>query len=445
MLTASPKPEAAAAPTGVARQSLLQRLLTSATLRAVTTMAGANALGQFLIFVSLPFVTRRYDPAAFGMHALITSFVGVASVGACLCLELAVVSGQNDAAADDLFAGAIMSTVLTTTLAAVVFATLVGMHWFGYGNLPWWSVFIAAALIGLNGLYSAARYRTLREQRYSALARAALVQNGGRAVGPLGWHLVLTGWTGLSLGELTGRLLGVRGLLLPLLPRLRDSAVWGNARRWWSLVRSERRFTAALLSLVLIDATASLLIAPLLAAAYGADAAGEYFLVSTLLVAPSALIGFAIADVMHVRGARLHLEAPHELPAFMHRFALLLLLVGCAVYLPVAGLAPWAFPLLFGERWARAAQIAQALTPFMIVGFVANPSARLMTAVNRPYLKVWSDALRLVGTPVLIHVCAQAHVPFLTAMWYLSWFLAACYLFYFLLTRYAVSAPRIAS
>ncbi len=413
-------------------------------MHAVSTMAGANALGQLLVFASLPLLARWYDKSAFGKHALITSFAGVGTVGACLCLDLAIVSGSDDEDADDLFAAAIMSSVLATVVATVSFTLLVGMGWFGYGQLPWWSVAIAPTMVGLNGLYGAARYRTLRDQRYSGLARATLAQNSGRAIAPIAWHLALSGWAGLSLGELTGRALGVRGLLIPLLPRLRGAAVWGNVRRWWALVRRERRYTAALSSLVLIDSTASLLIAPLLAGAYGADAAGEYFLVATVLFAPAALIGSAIADVMHVRAARLHLDAPGELPRLLHRFAMILFVAACAIYLPVAFLAPWAFPLFLGDRWAHAGQLPQALAPFMIVSFVASPASRLMAAVNRPYLKVWSDALRLIGTPVLISACARAHVPFLTAMWYLSWFLAACYLFYFLLTRYAISIPGIA-
>ncbi len=436
-------PSATRSPVAALVRARVRRLLASSTLRAVTEMAGANAVGQLLIFIALPFVARQYGPAAFGMHALVTSFVGVVSVGAGLCLELAIVSGRDTPAADELFAGAIMSTALTTLVAGAAFAALIFFDLFGYGRLPWWSIGIAAAITGLNGLYGAARYRTLRDQRFSVLARVALSQNAGRAVAPIGWHFVVSGWLGLTLGELTGRLVGLRGLLVPLLPRLRATQVWGDVTEWRSLVWRERRFTGALVTLMLIDASASLLIAPLLSGAYGADAAGEYFLVANVLVAPSALIGFAVADIMHVRGARLHLEAPHELPAFMRKFALLLLAVACAIYLPIAIAAPWAFPLLLGERWARAAQIAQAMMPFIIVAFVASPSARLMTAVNRPHWKVWSDALRLAGMPLLIHLCARAHVPFRTAMWYLSWFLAICYLFYFMLTAYAVSSSRV--
>jgi len=39
---------------------------------------------------------------------------------------------------------------------------------------------------------------------------------------------------------------------------------------------------------------------------------------------------------------------------------------------------------------------------------------------------------------LLIHACATRGVPFVDAMWYLSWFLAVAYLLYFSMTYLAV-------
>jgi O-antigen/teichoic acid export membrane protein len=108
------------------------------------------------------------------------------------------------------------------------------------------------------------------------------------------------------------------------------------------------------------------------------------------------------------------------------------------IYLPVFALAPLVLPRVLGPDWPLAAPIAQAMTPFMIVAFVASPCSRLLTAVNKPQLKVWSDMLRLVGTPLLIHGCSTRGVPFPDTMWYLSWFLAVAYLLYFGMTYFAV-------
>lgn len=416
----------------------LKRARASTGLRAVGKLAGATALGQLAIMASLPLLTRLYDPAAFGLHALVTAFVGIASVGACFCLDLAIMTGKDDQAADELFAAAMLSAPIAAGISVLAMGALVAAGMLGFGQLPWWSVVVAAAMVLLNGLYLASRYRTLREQRYGALARASLAQNTGRALAPIGWSFILSGWFGLTIGELTGRCLGVYGLLRPLTAQWRKTSGRGSLSAWWRVIVREKRFTVVLLGLVLVDASASLLIAPLLGASFGARAAGEYFLVSMILVAPSALVGTAVADVIHSRGARLHIEAPSELPRFTRKAALGLLAAGCGIYLPVFAFAPHVLPLVLGQKWPLAAPIAQALTPFMIVAFVASPCSRLLAAVGKPQLKVWSDGLRLVGVPLIIHTCGTRGVPFLDAMGYLSWFLAAAYLLYFAMTLFAV-------
>lgn len=412
-------------------------------LLAIGKMAGATGIGQLAILATLPIVARLYDPSSFGLFALVSSFVGVGSVGACLCLDVAIVQSRTSEAADELCAAALLSVPLTVMVSALIMSVVIAIGWFGYDKLSYWSVPIAALMIGLNGVYIASRYRVLREQRYDVLARATLVQNSGRAIAPIGWGVVLPDWTGLSLGEASGRMLGIWGLLRPILPRLRANAAWGDFGSWSRVIRRESSYTVVLLGSVLMDSTASLLIAPLLAWGYGAAAAGEYFVVANVLVAPSALLGTAIADVIHTRGARLYMDSPRDLPGFLGRMAFWLLVAGSAIYLPVYVLAPVVFPVVFGAEWKLIALIAQAMTPFMIVAFVASPCARMLFAVGRTGWKALSDLIRLLGTPAVMIAATRSDLPFETAIWVLTWFLAAAYAVYFGLTYHAtVKASR---
>ena len=423
---------------GTTFRSLLQQVLRKRAIRAIGVMASAAGVGQLFILATLPVVTRLYDPFAFGLYALIAAFVGVASVGACLSLDLAIIQSSTPLAADKLCAAALFSTPITALCSAVILIFLIEMGLFGYGGLPWWSVPLVAMMVGFNGLYLASRYRHLREQRYRLVARATLAQGAGRAFAPLLWFLVLPNWAGLTLGEWTGRALGVRGLLLPLVKQFKAESPSFTFSNWWAVVKREKRYTLILLATVLVDATASLLIAPLLAGAYGAHVAGEYFLVVSVLVAPSALVGTATADFIHTRGAALLRGDPGQLPFFLRRVATLLFLVGCGIYLPVYFLAPHVLPILFGPRWVLNVHIAQAMTPFMIVAFVASPCSRLLIVLNRTGLKVLSDVVRLIGTPAVIWLATLLELPFTSAIWLLTCFLAVAYSFYMALTFLAV-------
>lgn len=415
----------------------MSRLLRSRALRAIGIMSAATGAGQLAILAALPLLTRLYSPAEFGMYALFSAFVGAASVGVCLCLDLAIVQSRSEHEADELCEACFVSIPLTVILSGALLAALVAAGVFGYAGLPWWGVPLAMVLVALNGIYVASRYRQLREQRYGLLARATLMQSAGRALAPLAWFLVLPNWIGLALGELTGRSLGVRGLTrsLSLFGAGRDLAGW--LHHWWYVVRREKKYTTLLLGTVLVDACASLLISPLLASYYGANVAGEYFLVASLLVAPSVLIGTATADVLHARGARLLRDSPEQLPGYLARAAGLLLLAGCAIYGPVYLMAPYVFPVLFGTKWLYMAQIAQAMTPFMIVAFAASPCSRLLLVLNRSELKVVSDLVRLLGTPLVLWAAHYTGQSIMSAVWSLMWFLAFAYALYLALTFFA--------
>jgi O-antigen/teichoic acid export membrane protein len=418
--------------------AMLATVRRSDSVRAVGGMAFFSALGQLAIFATLPVLTRLYDPAAFGVHALIMAFVGTASVAVCLCLEHRIVSTLDDSEADNMFAAALMGVPVTTALAAAVLAAMIGFGVFGYSKLPWWTVPLAALAILLNGVFSACRSRVVRQQDYRLIARTSLVQNVARALAPLPLFVLAPPWLGLTLGEMTGRMAGVRKLVRRVWARRKSGAVWLRPRAWVALVRKEYRFSALLTGTVLVDACASQLISPLLAATYGAQAAGVYFLVAMIIVGPSVLIGAGAADYIHGRGAELLRLRPGELPAFALRSATALLALGLAIFAPLFVLAPLVLPMIFGTRWPYLSETLQALTPYAIVGFVASPCSRLLAAVNMPTIKVICDVVRLIGVPVTINASHSAGAHFTQAMWNLSLFLTGAYGLYLLLTYGAV-------
>ncbi len=419
---------------------MLHGLRRRASVRAVGVMALSSALGQLAVFATLPILTRLYDPVAFGRHALFMAFVGVASVGVCLCLDHRIVSTVDDEDADNIFAAAVMSVGVTLPLSCLALALLIGSGAFGYAALPFWAVAVMAAMIGLNGISAACRSRVIRQQDYALVARTGLLQNVGRALAPLALFPLAPFWLGVTGGEVAARTLGVRSLTKRVWHRRLDTAAWRQPKIWWSVVRKEYRFTAVLMGTVLVDALASQMISPLLATHYGAHAAGEYFLAAMIIVGPSSLIGAAAADVIHARGADVFRQTPAALPTFMRDAATALLALALVIFIPVYLLAPLVLPLMFGAQWPDVSEVVRNLIPFAVVGFVASPCARLLASINRPTIKVVSDIFRLAGVPLTVHFSAAAGQTFVEAVRNLSWFLVVAYSLYFCLTYFKVSA-----
>lgn len=411
----------------------------NASVRAVSVMAIYSGFGQFAILCSLPLLSRLYEPAAFGIHATFMAFVGVVTVPVCLCLEQRIISTGDEAAADEIYAGALMSVPVTSAIGAAILLIFIMFDFFGYSKLPLWSVPLLAVMVGLNGVFVACRCRVVRQKNFSSVARAGLSQNVTRAVAPILMFTVAPFWFGLTAGEFLGRFAGVYGLARRVWHRRLTTLVWGRPRAWWALVRREYVFTGVLMGTVVIDACASQLISPIVSATYGSRATGEYFLVSMISIGPSVLIGTAAADVIHAKGAEVFFRDPKALTALARKSALMLLGLGVAIFLPIYIVAPYLLPIFLGVKWPQIADTVRAFTPYGLMAFIASPCSRLLSSVNRPSIKVIADCVRLIGMPIVLYGSRAAGVPFIQAMWNLSWFLAAAYLLYFALTYTVVA------
>jgi hypothetical protein len=61
----------------------------------VAVLAGGTALGQAINVLASPILTRLYRPEEVGLLGLYTAFIGIASVGAALRYETAIVSARS--------------------------------------------------------------------------------------------------------------------------------------------------------------------------------------------------------------------------------------------------------------------------------------------------------------------------------------------------------------
>jgi lipopolysaccharide exporter len=394
--------------------------------------------GQLLVFATMPLVARIYDPSSFGNYAKLLTFIGIFSTCSCISLELSIVQSKTKLYADRLCVAAIFSSFIVSILSAFILVLFVWFDFLSFGKFPAIASVMVALMVFLNGLYVAVRYRTLREQNYNIIIRSSLSQNTMRAFAPIAWATLFPMWLGLLLGELTGRFFGVRAMFFHHLPNIKKTRMFGNFKSWWQLVCREKKYTLFLTLTIFIDVSASLIIPTLLDHSFSSKIAGEYFLVLTFLTAPSALLGGPIADVLYAKSSALSKDSPEFLLGYFKYISLLLLLLALMIYLPIHFLSSWLFIILFGENWSNASLIAHAMTPFMIVSFVASPCSRMLFVLDKVNYKICSDIFRLAGVLLVIASFSFLKTPFDIAIQILCWFLTFAYFVYYVLSFAAV-------
>lgn len=372
-------------------------------------LLSGTALGQALIVIATPILSRLYSPADFGQFAVLLAFVGFVSVSLSLRFEMALVGEMDDRQAAQLLRISLELVPLTALVWTASFVVLNRLNLFELGALPAWAAVAVLLILVLIGAFSALRYWHVRAGKFDDLGRALAFNGLGRAVMPIATGAVRSDWVGLVLGELLGRALGIARLWKAAAPALAHTRVarapagplW---RKYW-------KYPGVLLPSSLLDALGQNLGVPLVAALFGIVPAGQYALIHRLAQAPAALIGASAADVLHWQLSTTDSAARRGL---VLRQAAKLAGASLVIYGAAAVAAHWLTVPVLGADWGDAGRMFVILFPAYCALFVVSPLSRALLLTQRIELKFIADfaALLLPLAAMLVFRSAGIWIAF---------------------------------
>src|SRR5689334_20645668 len=92
--------------------------------RSVSLLAGGTAVGQALIVLGAPLLTRLYSVTDFGYLQIYMSVMSFAVLGATLRYDQAILLPERDDLAADVVAVSLVAVILTTTITCVLILLL---------------------------------------------------------------------------------------------------------------------------------------------------------------------------------------------------------------------------------------------------------------------------------------------------------------------------------
>lgn len=376
--------------------------------RNVALLVGGNVMGQGLLIIASPLITRLYSPDDFGTLTLYTTLLSLISMVVALRYDLAIPLPVEDQSAANLLALAIM------ILTGVSACTGVGIYFFAdevadLVNAPYLAAYLwllPFSLFGV-GVYQTLNFWALRKQAYPEIAKTKLSQS----ISLISLQL-LFGWLqfkplGLLLGDVAGRM-GGSGSLCALVWR-KDRAVLKGVT--WAGIRREakryRRFPLISSWGTLVQ-SAVLQCPPLiLAFYYETEVVGWFGIGERVIGLPMTMLGASISQVLLIELATLAKTEPERLPALFWKILKIMLGIGLLVVAPVVLVAPWLFSYAFGDEWGQSGLYLQILSVSIILQFAASPLRWFLEVLERQDLFMSREivkALLMVGVTILIHM-----------------------------------------
>lgn len=346
-------------------------------LRSVGLLAAGTATAQVVSLAVAPLLTRLYTPADFGLLAVFTSVVGVASVVVALRLELAVpVPPEEDAAAHVVFAG-----VLVVAVSSALAAVLVGLFGgalsgvLGEPDLEPLLRFAPLCLAAF-GAYNMLNFWFARRERFPAIAAVNAVRAVVVAAAQSLSVASRAGALGLVAGFTLGPIVQVLGLIAAM---SRDSPLRSTRITWAGLADVVRRFRSFVVfgtPQALVNALNQSLPALVMTLEFSASVAGFYLMAHRLVSAPVGLLGRSVRQVIYPQLARAYQEGAALPLAVRTTVQMAALALPAAAFLFVVG--PGLFAWLLGPEWRVSGEYARYVALWLAVGFVNIPSVSLV-------------------------------------------------------------------
>jgi len=186
--------------------NLISKVKNSTFAINVIKLITGTALGQTIIVLSSPLLTRIYSPDDFGILAVYVSIISILSVIISLRYESAIVLPKDDRKARDL---ALLSigiafgfSLLLFLISSIFNKQLTEL--IGYSEFSLYLYLIPLSTF-FYGSFQTLSYYMTREQRFNQLAVSNTLKGFGIAGAQISWGVILQpGAFGLILGQIAG-------------------------------------------------------------------------------------------------------------------------------------------------------------------------------------------------------------------------------------------------
>lgn len=349
----------------------------------VITLFSGSTIAQIIPFLVAPILTRMYAPEQFGELGVIMSVVGIFSIIATFQYESAIMLPKEDEDAFNILALAICITLFISFLAWLVtsffsdfIATVLKTN-----SIEKWT-FIIPVFVFLSGLYNTLNIWASRKKQYKRLAIRQITQStaGASTKLLLGWLKYLN--SGLIWGTIAGQLTSTGVLTIKTIQdskHLFKSVNIERIKKNAKIYTDFPKYTMWQGFLDLVNASGVIFI---LSSFYGVAVVGLYTFTLGILQKPTRMIGTAVSQVFYQSASK---KVADSKPIYNDTLKLFknLVIIGGIIFLPFLIAGPKIFSVVFGEKWWDAGVIAQIITPWLFLRFIASPLANIAMIKNK--------------------------------------------------------------
>lgn len=373
-------------------RAVAAQTMSNGIIRATTILLGGALVAHLITAISLPIITRLYQPQDMGTLAVFTSLLTILSVSISLRFEYAVSISEDDGEAANLLAVGAASAFLGSVILAAVMAVLPSAVYELLDSpdfVRFWWLLPPAVMIA--GLYNLVQFWFVRHKAFRSIAYSRITQSAASAGAQISLGFAGIAPFGLILGVMLNSSVG-SAILGAHLIKTQQPLRSISLRRMWNLFLVNSQFPKYSAPEAFINAVSVSLPIVFVAAFAGSSEAGYLMLALLVLQAPMSLLGTAMRQV-YLSEAPSRFRA-NTLTTFTVSILGGLLKSGAGPLIAIGIVSPFVFGFLFGEAWTRSGELVTWMTPWFLLHFLVSPMSPALQVIGRQRTAL---ALQLFG------------------------------------------------
>jgi O-antigen/teichoic acid export membrane protein len=418
---------------------LKNRILSDTLAKGIFIIASGTVIAQVIGVITTPIITRLYSPADFGVLGLFTATLSILALAGGFRYELALPLPKEDKDAANLFVF-FLFLLSVTSLIFLIIIFLFGDAIASFFHIDTLKAYLFLLIIGFFGvsLYGALTFWVTRRRDYSRITHTRIYQSSGGSISKILLGLFSVGPVGLIIGYLLSQMLGIGTLV---------RYMWKNDRAYFNSLSVSRmvmnakqyiQFPLYSFPAGIINALALQLPVFMLSAIYGLNVMGMYAFAYELLILPSSLISSSMLQVYYAEVSNMMRENSKEIKNLYIATTRKLLFIGIPLIIIPCLLAPFFFPLIFGEQWKDAGMYCLPLAILALANFVVSPTSMLSGYGFNHWTLIW-DISRTLLVFFSFYIIQVLSLPIMIALLIYSSVMALMYGVNYLMNIRAIS------
>jgi len=379
-------------------------------LRSISKIVGGTASAQLIALLAMPFISRLYLPADYGLFGVIVAITMVFAIISSFQLHQAIVLPKVKSHAIGLFQLACLGVMAGGALTAIFAYS----YWYIFHNdMETLDMLQMSLLTGLAvaavGIGQAGQGLAVREKAFGRIGIAAMIRASVVIAIQITLGLSGSGAIGLLAGYVAGEVAALFYLFKFALPAgsFKPQMQWKRLR---VLVGRYKDFVSFGTAQEAMNSASQGLPVMLLAAYFGPTVAGYYAFALKILMAPVNMLAGAVRQVLSVRFAEAQ-SSPAILRHDFRRITIALAVPSILGALLIMPFTPDLFSMLFGIEWSESGEYGVWLLLWCVFGIFNVPATLIFRILRRQNVSLMINALLLVTRVAVLIVGGIFFLP----------------------------------